>query len=174
MISLTKCKYRKFCRDDVSKIENYQDAINSTEQYVLHHRLELTLDGEFAHTAEDLKRLGMYYNRPYFELIFLPQSEHLRLHNNIRKGENHPFYSKHHSEEARRQMSESHKGKPLSAEHRQKLSEHSPYKGKCRPKDTRKKISKVINERWNSYWQYKSNGGTMKWNEFQRSISTVI
>lgn len=47
---------------------------------MLHHRLECTLDGDFAHSANELKRLGMYYNRPYYELIYLTHSEHSKLH----------------------------------------------------------------------------------------------
>ena len=87
----------------------------------------------------------MYYNRPYFELIFLTHSEHLKLHkegthrsDDIKrkiseslKGENHPFYGKHLSAEHRQKLSEANKGKhnkdmkgkPFTAEHRQKLSE---------------------------------------------------
>lgn len=35
---------RKFCRDDISKIENYEEAVNDkTHTWELHHRLELTL-----------------------------------------------------------------------------------------------------------------------------------
>lgn len=72
---------KKYCKDDISKIENYDKAISdNTQVWDCHHRLELTLEGEFAHNPEDLKRLGMYYNRPYFELIFLTHTEHLRLH----------------------------------------------------------------------------------------------
>ena len=90
----------KFCKGDISKIENYDKAIaDLTHTWHLHHRLEFTLDGEFAHTSADLIRLGMYYNRPYFELIFLPRSEHLSMHS---KG-------KVLSEETRKKMSESHK-----------------------------------------------------------------
>lgn len=54
-----------FC-DTPEKIENYQEAINdTTEVWDLHHRLELTLDGEPALRRDDLKRMGMYYHRPY-------------------------------------------------------------------------------------------------------------
>lgn len=77
------CKYnvKKYCRDDISKIENYEQAINDKEhKWDCHHRLELTLDGEYAHNIEDLKRMGMYYDRPYFELIFIKHSEHVSLH----------------------------------------------------------------------------------------------
>lgn len=76
-----------FCKEDISKIENYEQAKNDKSQtWDLHHRLELTLDGEFAHSKEELMRLGMYYHRPYFELIFLTRREHARLHT---KGKNH-------------------------------------------------------------------------------------
>lgn len=79
MIHRTNAK--SFCKDDISKIENYELAISDkNENWVCHHRLELTLDGEFAHTREELIRMDMYYNRPYFELIWLPKSEHSKLH----------------------------------------------------------------------------------------------
>ena len=82
MINIKKQKQKHFCKDDYSLIENYDKAVNDTTQYWhLHHRLELTLDGEYAHSVEDLIRLGMYYDRPYFELIYLPNSEHTKIHN---------------------------------------------------------------------------------------------
>lgn len=76
----------KFCKDDYTKIENYELAkADNFKDWCIHHRLALTLDGEFAHTREDLIRMNMYYNRPYFELIFMKRSEHQILHNKIRK-----------------------------------------------------------------------------------------
>lgn len=72
---------RVICRDDLSKIENYDRALaDKNFAWPCHHRLELTLDGENAHTAQELERLGMYRNRPYYELIFLPQDLHGRIH----------------------------------------------------------------------------------------------
>ena len=74
-------KLRKYCKE-YEKIENYELALaDNFKGWDLHHRLELTLDGEFAHTAPELIRLNMYWNRPYFELIFLPAGEHTRIHN---------------------------------------------------------------------------------------------
>lgn len=132
----------KFCRDEISKIENYDKAIaDTTQTWELHHRLELTLDGEFALSREQLKMHDMYYNRPYYELIYLTPAEHRRLHmkglseesrrkmseaaknrnpiseetrrkmSEANKGENNPLYGKHLSEEARRKISEANKGK---------------------------------------------------------------
>lgn len=134
----------KYCRDDLSKIENYEKAIaDTTQTWVIHHKLELTLDGEFALNAAQLKMHDMYYHRPYYELIFLTPSEHRRLH---MKGEKNPFYGKHLSEEHRRKMSESHKGEknPFYGKHhtednRRKMSES--HKGKHHTDDTRKKMS---------------------------------
>lgn len=72
---------KRLCKDDISRIENYDKAVSDTTQiWDCHHRLELTLDGEFAHTRKELIQLGVYYRRPYFELIFLTRSEHRRLH----------------------------------------------------------------------------------------------
>ena len=80
MISTQNAKRK--CKDDISKIENYDKAIaDNSQTWICHHRLELTLDGEFAHSKKELIRMNMYYNRPYFELIFLTPSDHKALHN---------------------------------------------------------------------------------------------
>lgn len=80
MISVKQAKL--YCKDDISKIENYEQAINDKDnEWVCHHRLELTLDGDLAHNWRELNRLGMYWKRPYFELIFMRADEHRRLHN---------------------------------------------------------------------------------------------
>lgn len=72
-----------YCKDDITKIENYELAkADNFKGWEIHHRLELTLDGEHACSANDLERMNMYYNRPYFELIFLTRSAHRQLHNN--------------------------------------------------------------------------------------------
>ena len=90
-----------YCKDDISKIENYEQAMNDTEHvWDCHHRLELTIDGKFAHSIDELQRLDMYFKRPYFELIFLKSGEHRRLHNNSRP----------HSLESKAKMSKSHMG----------------------------------------------------------------
>lgn len=75
----------KYCREgELEKIENFELAkVDNFEGWDIHHRLELTLDGEFAHSYKSLKRLGMYFNRPYFELIFIRSSEHMKLHATI-------------------------------------------------------------------------------------------
>lgn len=85
---------KQYCRGNFEKIENYDLAMADKENvWEIHHRLELTLNGEFAHSREELKRLGMYYNRPYYELIYLTTSEHAKLHgvvNDLRKFQSAP------------------------------------------------------------------------------------
>lgn len=80
-------KLHKICKDKLELIENYDKADKDDfHGWVLHHRLELTIDGEEVHTPESLIRLNMYYHRPYFELIFLKRGEHIALHNKGKKG----------------------------------------------------------------------------------------
>lgn len=73
-----------YCKD-YTKIENYNKALE--DKFVgwqLHHRLEThTSDGErrlIDIGFEELKALGMYYNRPADELILMKRKEHRRLH----------------------------------------------------------------------------------------------
>lgn len=70
-----------YCKDDVTKIENYAEAVaDKTATWHCHHRLELTLDGEHARTKQELIRMGMYYNRPHYELILLRPDVHSKIH----------------------------------------------------------------------------------------------
>lgn len=151
---INEIQAQKYCRDDLSKIENYDKAIaDTTQTWHLHHRLELTLDGEFALTPEQLKMHDMYYNRPYYELIFLTPSEHQRLHNmnkskESRKKMSEAHKGKHHTEETRRKISEAHKGKTHSDDTRKKMSEalkgeNNPIFGKHHTDETKKKMSEA-------------------------------
>ena len=157
----------KYCRDDISLIENYDKAVSDTTQmWHCHHRRETIF------SRKDLIEIGEYYNRPACELIFLTSLEHNRLHNlgkclsaetrkkmsevhkgkhhsaearkkmsESKKGENHPFFGKHLSEETRKKIGEAKKGKHLSAETRKKMSE--TRKGKSLSAETRKKMSEA-------------------------------
>ena len=100
---INKQSAKAYCREDISLIENYENAINDkTQTWVCHHRRETVF------SRKDLIEIGEYYKRPACELIFLTSLEHNRLHK----------LGKHHSEEVKKKMSEYHIGK-----HYPKLSE---------------------------------------------------
>lgn len=146
-------------------IENYDKAIaDNTQTWQCHHRLEThNSDGErrlVDISSSELIALGMYYDRPPEELVFLTELEHKRLHNvgkhSTFKGKPGIMKGKHHTEEAKRKMSEAHKGKPgswkgkhLSEEHKRKISE--AQKGKYVSEETRKKISEVRKGRYHNH-----------------------
>ena len=132
--------FKRYCKD-YENIENYQKAKKDDfKGWHCHHRLEThNSDGErrlVDISYKELKALGMYYNRPAEELIFLTESEH----NAYNKGKSKSAETRRkmkgnknalgykHSEETRKKMSEARKGKTKSEEHKKKLSES--HKGK--------------------------------------------
>lgn len=130
----TPCKYC-FCRTP-ELIENYEKAVNDTTQvWQCHHRLEThNSDGErrlVDISSAELIALGMYYDRPPEELIFLTSAEHMYLHHKGMK----------HSEEHRKKISEANKGKHLSEETKKKMSE--AHKGRHHTEEWKKKISEA-------------------------------
>lgn len=99
---------RKYCKEDIRKIKNYDAAIaDMTQTWVCHHIL-----GEIL-TRRQLLDHDFYYNVPPCMLKFVTRAEHNLLH---KKG-------KHHSEEHRKKISESKKGKHYSEESCKKMSE---------------------------------------------------
>ena len=119
---------RRFCKEDISKIKNYDKAIADTTQvWHCHHMTETWWNC----SKQELIDNECYYHRKACELIFLTPSEHHKLHN---KG-------KHLSDYTRRKLSEVNKGKKLSEEHRRKLSEVK--KGKPHSEEWRRKIGEA-------------------------------
>lgn len=134
---------KEYCKDDISKIENYDLAIADESQlYVLHHRLETHFaDGQLRPidarlSKAELINLGMYFHRPANELIFMTRSDHTSLHH---KGKtlsletrtkigaselgNKYWLGRKHSEEAKKKISKAKKGRKLSEDHKRKISQ---------------------------------------------------
>lgn len=115
---------RKYCKEDISKIKNYDLAIADTTQvWDCHHMTETWWNC----SKKDLIENECYYHRKACELIFLTPAEHHKLHNmNI-------------SDETRRKLSESLKGRT------------SPRKGATLSDETRRKISEAMKgkQAWN-------------------------
>lgn len=105
---------RRKCRDDISKIKNYDKAIaDTTQTWECHHINELTF------TAKELKKMNMYYNRPASELVFLTKAEHKKLHYSVCVG----------AKEHKRKIGEAHKGNQackgkIRSEFGKKFKEH--------------------------------------------------
>lgn len=83
-IMINERSAKEFCCEDISLIENYEQAVNDqTQTWCLHHRAEILPCGEFRRDV--LKKFRLYYNRPAAELVFLTKAEHNRLHNSWNK-----------------------------------------------------------------------------------------
>ena len=114
---------RRYCKEDLSKIKNYDKAIADTTQvWDCHHMTETWWNC----SRKELIENECYYNRKACELIFLTPEEHMRLH---AKGKPSPR-----------------KGVTLSAETRRKLCE--ARKGRIFTEETRRKISEANKRRW--------------------------
>ena len=137
-----KHNFEKFCKEP-EKIENYEKAAaDNFKGWCVHHRLEThNSEGErrlIDITVAELQALDAYYNRPAEELIFLTSSEHSILHN---KGESHPMYGKHLSEEHKKKIGEGNRGKQLTEETKHKMS--LAKIGKQLSEETKKKLSEA-------------------------------
>ena len=149
---INKYSIKKFCCEDISLIENYDKAISdNTQMWQCHHRLEtdkkisakdlISMDMYYHRPANELifltkfEHLSLHHKgkivsketrkkqsdsakkRP-------PVSEETKQKlSDMRRGEKHWNYGNHFSEESKKKMSESHKNKILSADHKKRISE---------------------------------------------------
>ena len=138
---------KKYCCEDISLIENFDIAVNSPDKWDCHHRKEIE-NGRII-SVKELKEQGLYYNRPAEELIFLSKAEHQRLHvhncsEETRKKMSESRKGKKHSEETRKKIAEAKKGHECSAETRKKMAE--AHKGKS--SGTKGKHRKLVDGEW--------------------------
>ena len=72
---------KSFCSEDISLIENYQEAISDqTKTWDIHHRRECDENGRTLFTKKQLIEMNLYVNRPASELMFVTRSMHKKLH----------------------------------------------------------------------------------------------
>lgn len=108
---------KNYCNTDIRFIENYEKAIKDKSQtWDCHHKLEITLNCGM----KELMEKNLYLNRPATELIFLPHSEHIALHNTQRVGSKRTQEQKNLMSESRKQYYKTHE---VSEEIRKKQSE---------------------------------------------------
>lgn len=118
MISKDKWYLTKYCSEPLENIENYDKAIADGEHvWECHHKAEILPCGRYS--QEDLKKVGLYYNRPASELIFLRHDEHRRLHSQNMRGE------------TRTKLSQSHMGHDVSPEARSRISSSQLNRRDC-------------------------------------------
>ena len=143
---------KTYCKEDISFIENYEEAVNDkNRKWVCHHRVEILPCGVYS--PEDLQKFGLYLKRPACELIFMTRTEHIKLHRKYplkttRDKMSKSKMGKRHSENTKKKMSESHIGKHLSEETKMKISKanagnNNPFFGKHHTEETKMKISKA-------------------------------
>ena len=102
MINIRQAK--RYCKEDLYKIENYEKAIaDTTQTWDLHHRTEIWWNC----TKKELIENECYYHRKACELIFLTPADHISLH---KKGKSSPNKGRTFSKEWCKKMSDSHKG----------------------------------------------------------------
>ena len=112
-----------YCCESLELVENYAAAkADNFAGWCIHHKLEIKKDGTRV-SVQELKDQGLYFGRPAEELVFMRCCEHATLH---------------------------HKGKAISAETLQKMSE--AQKGKHHSAETRQKMSKSLKGKhwWNN------------------------
>lgn len=137
MISIKFAK--RCCCEDISHIENYEQAKNDPRKYswVLHHRLEIGYGYEI--TEEEMISMGLYYHRPACELIFMPYGEHTSLHNNVKSilGTHKTLFKKGYkpTEETKEKIRNKVKGKPrpkVAGKNNPMYGTISPTRGKTK------------------------------------------
>ena len=145
MINEKKFQFRKngklsagsYCKNP-ELIENYDLAVADKEQtWICHHR------NERFYSSKELIELGLYYNCPPCELIFVTKKEHEKLYHKGKKvdtsvktkGRKGSWNGKKHTNEQKEKISKSLKGHKSSFETKQKIANSlkghiSPNKGK--------------------------------------------
>lgn len=108
----------KYCYESIELIQGFKEASESAEMYHVHHRFE-----DMGLSRKDLIELGLLYNRPACELMFIDGKEHNRRHSTYDLSEAYlkSLYQKGHipkfTEAHRSHISEAKKGVKQSAEH---------------------------------------------------------
>lgn len=110
---INESQVKRYCSEDISKIENYEAAIaDQTQTWDCHHRRETI------YTREGLIEIGEYYKRPAMELILLTKAQHRHIHFKNRQYSKESIekmrkakLGKHHSKGSIEKMCKAKKGK---------------------------------------------------------------
>ena len=142
---------KRACCEDITKIENYEQAVNAKERWVCHHRLEHTW------TKTELLAKGLYWARPADELIFMERKAHYKLHKTILPDGG-----------AKERFIQKLTGHQVSEETKNKISD--AVKRRNEDPEVKAKLINRNNQLQQTaaqYKEYKLAGGKMSWNEYQ-------
>lgn len=193
--STIRCKNYEY-KQIQQLLNDWKAENNITERCVVHHRDD---------TEETRKYNEKHYERWGFNedgtfeygkyILFMIASDHIQYHH---KGEKHPLYGKHHSEETKEKISTALSGTNIgdkNPNYGKKLSDETKYKihlankgrrhsdeakakmsivnkGKKVSNETKEKMSQIAKERMqiisDAYKKYKLEGGTLTWLEFMK------
>lgn len=171
----------RFCYE-LNKVENYELA--KSENFVdwsLHHRLETHFSNGDPRpkkcnlTVKELKALGMYYNRPADELLFMRKSDHMRLHalasNNFKPQFGNQYKKGYHpSVETRARISETSKAVVHTQDWNKKVGESQKKYWDNLSSEEKNKRSKTDSEAQKKWWAEHPEARVMS-EEHKRKIS---
>ena len=84
IVMISEYYAKRYCSEDISLIENYQEAISDqTKMWDIHHRQECDSEGRTLFTHKQLIEMNLYYDRPASELVFVTRSMHRKLHREL-------------------------------------------------------------------------------------------
>lgn len=147
---ISEYNVKKLCRDDISLIENYAEAIADSDNiWHCHHRDEIRILPSGMVALRSMKELienGRYYGCPANELIFMKNEDHKALHARYQKcsSETRAKLSKIHTG-----MKGTRNGVKLSDETKAKL--RAANLGKKHTEEQKRKISEANKIRWANY-----------------------
>lgn len=150
---------KQFCCEDISLIENYEEALNSPDVWDCHHRLEIQGDKRFS--RRELIEMKQYYERPASELIFLTHSDHTRLH--FTKFKRKEFTIEHREKLSKRKIGNkchlgckasnaSKKKMSFSAKHRKSNPKRKQFKWLTENNEVRIMVTASV-KRWHKNWK---------------------
>lgn len=121
-------------------------------------------EGRLALKMKNLGRVVSDEQREYLSYISSCVSEYKRfLRSQSFSGKNNPFYEKKHTDESKEKMRKAHLGKNAYWAKGVSPSEETRLKLHCLNMENRGLVLE-------KYKTYKNNGGTLKWNEFQKQV----
>jgi hypothetical protein len=121
--------------------------------------------------SEKIAEIKLEANKGHSRLMTPEARRHL---SELNKGERHPKYGTHHSEHTKMLISISQKGKIIPIEERIRIS--NALKGNVHHTDREKELSRkasiaFIKPAKEAYQKYKSGGGELRWNQFQKEFA---